>query len=102
VAVASAPLEFTFAGSIHYRGPQYEQIEESIPRSPQLTTVDLTVGLGTFHDRWRLAVVARNVFNQLSPQFSYPALDPFLSDKGVIFGEPNPPRSVLLQLQGRL
>jgi iron complex outermembrane receptor protein len=102
VAVASAPLEFTFAGSIHYRGPQYEQIEESIPRSPQLTTVDLTVGLGTFHDRWRLAVIARNVFNQLSPQFSYPALDPFLSDKGVVFGEPNPPRSVLLQLQGRL
>jgi iron complex outermembrane recepter protein len=102
VAVASAPLEITFAGSIHYRGPQYEQIEESIPRTPQLTTVDLNLGLGTLHDRWKISVIARNVFNQLSPQFSYPALDPFLSDKGVIFGEPNPPRSVLLQLQGKL
>ena len=89
------PLQLYVGTSVHYRDSQYNQIDQSIPETPPLATVDANLGIGSSDGKWKVSVIGRNVFNRLEAQFGYPSLDPYLT--GVVFGEPNPPRSVLLQ-----
>jgi iron complex outermembrane recepter protein len=93
--IAWSPVQLYVGASAHYRDAQYNQIEQSIPETPPLTTVDVNLGIGSQDGKWKASLIGRNVFNKLEAQFSYPSPDPFLA--GVIFGESNPPRSILLQ-----
>jgi iron complex outermembrane receptor protein len=75
--------EFTASGFVRYRDDMVSQINETFP-SDSLTTVDFTIGIGDIDGGWRLNLVAQNVFDEVSADFSGPPAAPI----GAIFGAP--------------
>lgn len=65
-------------------------------RSEPWTPVDLTVGLKAPDDRWELRLSARNLFNDVSADFSGPPADPTLHPS-IRVDAPSPLRSVRLE-----
>ena len=63
-------------------------------QADQLTTLDLSAGIGKSDDRYTLSISARNVTNAISADFSGPSVDP----RYVSFGSPNQSRTVLVTL----
>lgn len=97
-------FNWRLSGNLRYRGSQFNQINESIPAAEPLTTLDLTVAIGPTDDRWEVAIIGRNVTNDISQDFGYPNVDPFFTDATtgaptVINGSTNALRSI--QLQGK-
>ena len=89
-------LLLSLQGNLHYRSSQFNQIQESIPASDSLATLDLTASLASADERWKISLIGRNVTNEISQDFGYPSTHPLLG--GVINGSTNALRTYLLQL----
>ena len=76
---------------VRHRDSVFGQRQELFP-ADQLTTLDLSAGIGKSNDRYGLSISARNVTNAIAADFSGPSVDP----RYVSFGSPNQSRTVLL------
>lgn len=65
-------------------------------RSEPWTPVDVTIGLHAPDDRWEVRLSARNLFNDVSADFSAPPADPTLAPS-IRIESPSPLRSVRLE-----
>ena len=70
-------------GFIRYRDEMVSQINETYP-SDSLTTLDFTLGLSPVDETWNVMLVAQNVTNARSADFSGPPAAPI----GAVFGAP--------------
>lgn len=78
-----------------YRGAMVHQRVLSFASEPW-NTVDATLGVRAADDRWNLRVSARNVFNDVSADFSGPPADPTLAPS-IRVDAPSPLRSVRIE-----
>jgi len=92
----SSNLLFSLAGNLRYRDSQFSQPKEGIPESESLTTVDLTATIATIDDNWKVALIGRNLTNDIAQEFGYPNTNPQLA--GVVNSASNSLRTYLLQL----
>jgi iron complex outermembrane receptor protein len=92
----SSDLLFSLAGNLRYRSSQFSQPKEGIPESDSLTTVDLTATIASIDDTWKVALIGRNITNDIAQEFGYPSTNPQLA--GVVNSASNSLRTYLLQL----
>lgn len=71
------------SGFIRYRDDMVSQINETFA-SDSLTTTDFTIGLRDEDDVWGIELIATNIFNNRSADFSGPPAAPI----GALFGAP--------------
>ena len=91
-------LELRLAAGVRYRGPMFNSRQDEY-RSPALTTLDLTAGLGPPGGRWSLNLAARNVTNALSQDFASATPDPrFGALYGAYAASPNRLRTVTISV----
>ena len=65
--------------------------------SPQLTTLDLSIGLQSNDKRWGIDLVGKNVTNSISQDFASPSVDPrFGAFYGAYLAGPNALRTIML------
>jgi len=68
-------VDVRLGAKLRYRSGMFNQRQEQFHAAP-LTTLDLSAGVKSSDGRWTLDVVAKNVANALSAEFSGPAVDP--------------------------
>lgn len=80
---------------VNYRDDMYTQTAETY-EAPAITLVDLRVALAPANDKWELALMSRNLFDEqkLSFGFEFPVLG---AAYGTSIGSYNRPRTVSLQ-----
>lgn len=86
---------FSARANLRYRGEQFNQIQESIPAADSLTTLDITVALGSLDERWEVSLIGRNITDAISQDFGYPNTHPLLGN--VVNGSSNALRTFILQ-----
>ena len=89
-------LNARFGASVRHRSSMFNQRQELF-LSPQLTTVDLSIGIEASSKRWGVDVVAKNINNSISQDFASPSVDPrFGAFYGAYLAGPNQLRTVML------
>lgn len=92
----SDSLDARFGATVRHRSSMFNQRQELF-LSPQLTTVDLSIGIEASNKRWGVDVVAKNVNNGISQDFASPSVDPrFGAFYGAYLAGSNPLRTVML------
>ena len=84
---------------VRYRSRMHN-IDSYVYTSAPLTTLDLTLGAGPADGRWLLELVATNVTNAISADFSFPPPDPTLAPS-VRIESPTPARQITLRASAR-
>lgn len=92
----TSALDWSAGASLRHRSSMFNQRQELF-LSPQLTTVDLSLGVKSNDDRWGLDLIARNVGNAISQDFASPSVDPrFAAFYGAYLAGPNQRRTIML------
>lgn len=92
----TSTLDWSAGASLRHRSSMFNQRQELF-LSPQLTTVDLSLGVKSSDDRWGLDLIARNVGNAVSQDFASPSADPrFGAFYGAYLAGPNARRTIML------
>lgn len=91
----SSGIELFGNAYYRYRGAMVHQRVLSFASEPW-NTVDAAVGVRAADDRWNLRVSARNIFNDVSADFSGPPADPTLAPS-IRVDAPSPLRSVRIE-----
>lgn len=91
----SSDVSFFANAYVRHRSSMIHQRVLSF-RSEPWTPVDLAAGLKAPDDRWEIRLSARNVFNDVSADFSGPPADPTLAPS-IRVDSPSPLRSVRLE-----
>lgn len=94
-AALSSDLRFFASSYYRYRGAMVHQRVQAF-RSEPWNTVDLTAGLRAADDKWEIRASARNLFNDVSADFSAPPADPTL-DPSIRIEAPSPLRQIRLE-----
>jgi hypothetical protein len=84
---------------VRYRSRMHN-IDSYVYTSAPLTTLDLTLGAGPADGRWLLELVATNVTNAISADFSFPPPDPTLAPS-VRIESPTPARQITLRASAK-
>jgi len=93
----TSKLLFGLQGNLRYQSGQYNQVQESIPETDSLTTLDLTLSLAAADGTWRAEVIGRNITDEVAQNFGYPDPNPALGPYGVVLGSSNALRTYLVQ-----
>ena len=101
-ALGSSGYSYELRGNFRYRSSMFNQselagFELTVPKSDALTTLDLGMSLISPSGKWQLAVMGRNIFNELEQDFAYVAVDVNLAANGVLGGSPNAARAVWIE-----
>ncbi|WP_289027796.1 TonB-dependent receptor [uncultured Paraglaciecola sp.] len=79
----SSGMILTSSGDIRHRGKMVSQINETYP-SDSLTTADLTLGLASAEETWKVMLIVQNITNARASEFSGPPAAPI----GAVLGAP--------------
>lgn len=97
-------LHFNASGFVRYRDKMVSQINETYP-SDSLTTLDLTFGLSSPEDTWKLMLIINNLTNSQATEFSSPPAGPIgavlgapTGDQGITAETLNAQRTIKLQV----
>jgi iron complex outermembrane receptor protein len=97
-------LLFNASGFVRYRDKIVSQINETYP-SDSLTTLDLTFGLSSPEDTWKVMLIINNLTNSQATEFSSPPAGPIgavlgapTGDQGITAETLNAQRTIKLQV----
>lgn len=95
-APITSGLDLLLGASVRHRSGMFNQRQEQF-YSPQLTTLDLSIGLQSNDKRWGVDLVGKNVTNSISQDFASPSVDPrFGAFYGAYLAGPNALRTIML------